>query len=936
MLSFFSRRRKLHSPPVGNSAVLPRFTATPNSPYNNSFVEQKIHPDLNSLADELASSQGHKLPDMTAENENTCVEVTGFIGLEPSTKRSRRQNGTHTRTQEPQPVTMGQQFGIPDTNNPENFPHAKNGGNNTRLPGITSPSSDSPTSITASSPKKSWSIFGRNNTARVPHRKSNASSATSNASRSRSQSTSSQRRTRSTSQSIETSQPRTPKSQRSNSTHHTRSTPKSQRSNSTHHTRSTSCYNLLPSPHTFGIPTPPQQPITRSGHDNSYFGFREIPPPLPPLDHPAFRQASKNHTSSTSNFFPTQKMHGDIQEKFPRHSHSLPSLGHSGSIGRQRDIKSSGKRHRRASSKSNSLRRERLSSTGKTNTKQYHRNDSVASSIGVRRSSAESSARKASSVDNKGGKRDECWEAQVSKEMVRLALHKFDAASSFGIARGENVGVLFHIYHPFIFLIFSFFSSWRPDWGLVRHFFCKVGFESEGPPHIEHLADLNDIDTLTRNLRDTKPLKEYTVISSPKSIYKSSNVAAKHLRTHNMSHGDPSMVSGNSGRKGKERESEVTLHNSRSRQGGRTNSTPSLSMVPSSLPNLDATPFASSIPGSSSLVLPVLSVISPTPNVSPVSPSRRPHHRSQPTMPTTSVLQRSGTPIIEQSQSIGSGKRKADEAGVGGDKTPPKDSKEQRATFAPDPRGIYSFHLSIELSQLAVLAHRTSATSGLSSHAPSSYNRSKRVRLTQSFDARYGSRSNSRTGSLATPDHSPPNAKTTGSLSSRGSRDPKSTISHDHVVSSTSRHSHSHSHGHSQAQNNRPASRRSLSQASIPISALVSPHAPSIARSGAYHMRDPRKPPPIQSTTWSLAFPSQVREGEARWAWKGWVERGGSPLHAWLFFIGFILFPLWWAAAFIPVRRTRRLGSMDAEKGVVLDDPQLEHGESFLPNEKLN
>lgn len=219
-----------------------------------------------------------------------------------------------------------------------------------------------------------------------------------------------------------------------------------------------------------------------------------------------------------------------------------------------------------------------------------------------------------------------------------------------------------------------------------------------------------------------------------------------------------------------------------------------------------------------------------------------------------------------------------------------------------------------------------SATSGLSAHAPSSFNRSKRVRLSQSFDARSGSRSNSYTGSFPTPDGSPANAKNTGSWSSRGSRDPKSATSHR--APSTSH--HSHSQGHSQGQSRRPSSRRSLSQASIPISALVSPHAPSVGRSGAYHMRDPRKPPPVQSTTWGLAFPSQVQESESRWAWKGWVERGGSPLHAWIFFIGFILFPLWWAAAFIPVRQTRRLGGTDAEKGVILDDPQLEHGGSFL------
>ena len=61
------------------------------------------------------------------------------------------------------------------------------------------------------------------------------------------------------------------------------------------------------------------------------------------------------------------------------------------------------------------------------------------------------------------------------------------------------------------------------------------------------------------------------------------------------------------------------------------------------------------------------------------------------------------------------------------------------------------------------------------------------------------------------------------------------------------------------------------------------------------------------------------------------MERGGSPLHAWLFFVGFIVFPLWWAAGFlIPIPRTRRLEGNDTEKGVVLDDPQVEHGQSYF------
>ncbi|KAJ6554895.1 hypothetical protein DFH09DRAFT_1165835 [Mycena vulgaris] len=108
---------------------------------------------------------------------------------------------------------------------------------------------------------------------------------------------------------------------------------------------------------------------------------------------------------------------------------------------------------------------------------------------------------------------------------------------------------------------------------------------------------------------------------------------------------------------------------------------------------------------------------------------------------------------------------------------------------------------------------------------------------------------------------------------------------------------------------------RAPSHASLPISALVSPHAPSVARSAggtAYHMRDPRKPPRVQPTGWGL------ESGD-----------GGSPAHAWLFFIGFVLFPLWWVAGFcVPVPRTRRLGGDAEEKGrtapVVLDDPQVE------------
>lgn len=59
-----------------------------------------------------------------------------------------------------------------------------------------------------------------------------------------------------------------------------------------------------------------------------------------------------------------------------------------------------------------------------------------------------------------------------------------------------------------------------------------------------------------------------------------------------------------------------------------------------------------------------------------------------------------------------------------------------------------------------------------------------------------------------------------------------------------------------------------------------------------------------------------------------WIEGGGSPIHAWLFFLGFIFFPLWWIAGiFVGIPKTRRLGAgAPGEKSVVLDDPQVEHG----------
>ncbi|KAJ3810002.1 hypothetical protein F5876DRAFT_42702 [Lentinula aff. lateritia] len=247
----------------------------------------------------------------------------------------------------------------------------------------------------------------------------------------------------------------------------------------------------------------------------------------------------------------------------------------------------------------------------------------------------------------------------------------------------------------------------------------------------------------------------------------------------------------------------------------------------------------------------------------------------------------------------GKGKRKAEE--VEGN-TPP-DVRKQRATFAADPR-----------------PHRGSGTSS-SSQAPSSYTR-KRARLSTAATTSAaglaatmtalgenevtGSRSSSRSEAQRNQ-----NAATTGTWNSTRSR----TAS---IMRSQSRTSHrSQNTPISRPLSVAPSKRGSISQASIPISALISPHAPSISHRPAstFHMRDPRKPPKIQPTPWAPALPRT-----------GYGEHGGSPPHAWLFFLGFIIFPVWWIAAFLKIPKTRSIeGGHDGQKSVVLDDPQVEH-----------
>ncbi|KAF7799442.1 hypothetical protein EIP86_010677 [Pleurotus ostreatoroseus] len=194
-------------------------------------------------------------------------------------------------------------------------------------------------------------------------------------------------------------------------------------------------------------------------------------------------------------------------------------------------------------------------------------------------------------------------------------------------------------------------------------------------------------------------------------------------------------------------------------------------------------------------------------------------------------------------------------------------------------------------------------------HAPSAYQR-KRVRLSDSSPAP-SVKSSSRPGST---NYYPADASSMAS-GGRGQHPPSPTPRPRSRTQSRAASTRSNRHSvvntiASTAESKRDR-RRTLSQVSIPVSAIVAPHPPSIGRSSMYHMRDPHRPV-IQSTSWIPRLKSPNDEA--------------SPPHAWCFFIGFILFPLWWLASFLSVPHTRLVGGTDIEKGVTLDDPQVEHG----------
>ncbi|OBZ71246.1 hypothetical protein A0H81_08458 [Grifola frondosa] len=245
-----------------------------------------------------------------------------------------------------------------------------------------------------------------------------------------------------------------------------------------------------------------------------------------------------------------------------------------------------------------------------------------------------------------------------------------------------------------------------------------------------------------------------------------------------------------------------------------------------------------------------------------ISSSARPA-RSSTEPGLTSVLEKS----VLETPTYNKGKRKAEDVDI----TPP-DPK--RATFALPPE---SHHVS---------------------RAPTSY-RHKRARLSSSPSP--------------SPGHSRPSS-THGAANRRNSDSwpSRSDIPHSlRRAASKTASARSGRRPASTVDERRADKRRSMSEISFPLSAIITPHAPSISRSSIYHMRDPRRPPKVMPTPWVVHLRSEAQDA--------------SPLQAWFFFIGFILFPIWWVASFMPIPKTRQMGGTDLEKAVTLDDPQVEH-----------
>lgn len=211
--------------------------------------------------------------------------------------------------------------------------------------------------------------------------------------------------------------------------------------------------STTPSPHTFGIPTPPSSGFTFGTRRRWTRVSSETPPPLPPLDHPAFQSSSVSSSningSRVMRIFTVPSLRlekDDEQTKHPRHASSLPSMS------RRAQSSNRSLNHGREHARTQSRAKKQETSPGilpmqSTPRRKFRhsRTQSKESNSSSRRASAEFSAAQAAIIRND----IESWEARVSREMVQMSFGEKlrpgspKAAglgvSELGKARGHNV-----------------------------------------------------------------------------------------------------------------------------------------------------------------------------------------------------------------------------------------------------------------------------------------------------------------------------------------------------------------------------------------------------------------------------------------------------------------------------------------------------------------
>ncbi|KAH0832120.1 hypothetical protein J3R83DRAFT_13029 [Lanmaoa asiatica] len=596
------------------------------------------------------------------------------------------------------------------------------------------------------------------------------------------------------------------------------------------------------SPHTFGHPTPPENPSV---------AYPSPPPPLPPLDHPELAAVLSSRTNSTSTGQPTLSALRDrsntlpTNRRTPRKGDLFPSL--SFKLGRSTQHRSS---------------LPQATQVFNTMTEQHEtrppdapdgrrRARTVSAGARGRRTSADWSSYQASVGVNSHA--NQAWPAEVSREILRLSLATSGPDTTPGSSgkrkartRGRSADPVRRPAMSPSFLPFPHPSRPIPP---------------ESPPPFRASATPPGEPNSLSLPSCYHPTREYhpdgRELIPPRS----------HSLHFDLGNRDSEQRAGFTMAQVKRSLSAIEACNGRNNgAGGATYTSLGLS---------DPAPTSSEAPPSlrlSSALTPSRPLFSG--RVSPTNTHRSSSMHGEPSTPT---------PAPRQLSDKSRGKRKAED---NIDLTPPEQKKEgQHTTF------------------LLPSETRSQRVSN-SSHAPSSYHR-KRARL--SSTSPFATPVQSRAPSVQeTPQSASRNHHFTSLSSSTGARiaPPRtpsraaSTRSRQPPTPSTTRKHERH---------------QSMSQVSIPLSAFVSPHAPSISRSTKFHMRDPRKPPKKPNlTAWGLRFTTE--------------DEPGSPIQAWCFFFGFLLFPVWWIAGlFLRVPTTRIAGDVDAEKGVAIDDPQIEH-----------